>query len=236
MTVRSIITFASSKGGVGKSTACAAVAGALCKKGYAVTVIDVDQNLTLHRWFTTHKPAIAGLSVIATNPQDFTRTVDAAAESGADFVLIDIAGSYEATVIKAIRASTLVISPARLSEPDLREAGRILLEVHAFNKQFKVAIQHRLLVNDAEHIDPQYQRLSLAKLDNSALKRIANLMYKRVAYREIFLSGLPPHYAEQSREAIRNAVKELDLITDEILALAGIHQASPPETNLEAAA
>jgi chromosome partitioning protein len=62
MPARSIITFASSKGGVGKSTACAAVAAALAKRGCAIAVIDVDQNQTLHRWFSTHKPPIPTLT------------------------------------------------------------------------------------------------------------------------------------------------------------------------------
>lgn len=235
MSARSVITFASSKGGVGKSTACAAIAGTLAARRCPVTIIDVDQNQTLHRWFSTHKPEIPGLCVVPTNPQDFNKAIDAAQSSNAAFILIDVAGSYEATVIKAISASTLVITPARLSEPDLREAGKILLEVHAFNKRFSVNIKHRLLINDAEHLNPQYQRHTLSEIDRSALRRISNLMYKRVAYREIFLSGLTPHFADQCRVPVRNAAVELDLITTEILDLISA-EAVTPSLSMEAPA
>ena len=45
-----ILTFASSKGGVGKSTTCAAIASALALDGARVLLIDLDQNKTLDRW------------------------------------------------------------------------------------------------------------------------------------------------------------------------------------------
>lgn len=217
-----VITFASSKGGVGKSTACAAIAGTLASRGCRVSILDFDQNLTLQRWFSTHKPPVPTLSVTACRPQDFNEALDSARISQPHFILIDIAGAYEATVIKAISASTIVITPAKLSEPDLNEAAKILGEVKAFNKRFGVSIQHRVLINEAEPLDPQYQRHTLAELDASALRRLTNMMMKRVAYREIFISGMPPHFGDQSREAIRKAVAELDAITAELLDLIGV--------------
>jgi cellulose biosynthesis protein BcsQ len=45
-----ILTFPSSKGGVGKCTTCAAIAAALALNGARVLLIDLDQNRTLDRW------------------------------------------------------------------------------------------------------------------------------------------------------------------------------------------
>jgi cellulose biosynthesis protein BcsQ len=45
-----IITFASSKGGVGKSTSCVALAGAYARAGQRVHIIDLDGNKTASRW------------------------------------------------------------------------------------------------------------------------------------------------------------------------------------------
>ena len=58
-----ILTFASSKGGVGKSTTCAALASALALEGARVSLLDLDQNRTLDRW--SKKAPIDGLSVTA---------------------------------------------------------------------------------------------------------------------------------------------------------------------------
>ncbi|MEL6767226.1 MAG: ParA family protein [Pseudomonadota bacterium] len=44
------IVFASSKGGVGKSTSCAAIAALLAGRGEGVAVLDLDQNRTLDAW------------------------------------------------------------------------------------------------------------------------------------------------------------------------------------------
>jgi len=211
-----IITFASSKGGVGKSTACAAIAGALAKKYGRVAILDLDQNHTLYRWHQNHKENLPNISVDAPKPEDFTSDLDRLKTQGHDYILIDVAGSFEAIIIKAIACSDLVITPAKLSEPDLREAAKILGEVRAFNNQFNVSIQHKLLVNDADTLNPHYQRHALAELDGSPLQRFSQLMMRRAPYREIFIGGLPPHYSDQGRGPVQKAVAELDQIVDEL--------------------
>ena len=45
-----IVAFASSKGGVGKSTICAAIGARLAQRGEEALILDLDQNRTLERW------------------------------------------------------------------------------------------------------------------------------------------------------------------------------------------
>lgn len=215
---QTVITFASSKGGVGKSTTCAAIAGALAAREGEVVVIDLDQNQTLVRWYRNHGASLPGITVLEASPDSFNQTLAGAKATGAAYILIDVAGAYEATMIKAIAASDLVITPAKLSEPDLREAAKLLSEVNAFNHRFNASIRHRLLVNEADSLDPMYQRHALAELDGSALKRFERLMMRRAPYREIFIAGTPPHQADKGRGPIKKAVAELDDIVDEVLA------------------
>ena len=65
-----IIAFASSKGGVGKSTACAAIGARLAQRGEVVLILDLDQNRTLERW--GRKAKVAGLLVTALDRDTFT--------------------------------------------------------------------------------------------------------------------------------------------------------------------
>ena len=92
-----ILTFASSKGGVGKSTTCAAVAAALALAGDRVLLLDLDQNRTLQRW--SKKAPIDGLDVAAIEPKDFGSVFRDHANSGEyDHICIDLPGSREVTL------------------------------------------------------------------------------------------------------------------------------------------
>ena len=121
-----ILTFASSKGGVGKSTTCAAVASAMALDG--ARVIDLDQNRTLDRW--SRKAPIPGLTVSAIEPQKFGaffREQEASQEH--DHICIDLPGNREVTLFKALARSDLVVIPAQASEPDLREALVVVSDI-----------------------------------------------------------------------------------------------------------
>src|ERR1700704_4538196 len=99
-----IVSFASSKGGVGKSTSCAAIGARLAQRGEQVLILDLDQNRTLERW--GRKATIPGLTVRAVERDEFTNIFrETTARGDVDHVLIDLAGAREATVLKAIARS-----------------------------------------------------------------------------------------------------------------------------------
>jgi chromosome partitioning protein len=100
-----IITFASSKGGVGKSTTCACIASALALEGGRVLLIDLDQNWTLDRW--ARKAPLAGLTVTAIEQQKFGAFFRDAETSGKyDHICIDLPGTREVTLFKALARSS----------------------------------------------------------------------------------------------------------------------------------
>jgi chromosome partitioning protein len=101
-----ILTFASSKGGVGKSTTCAALASALALDGARVLLIDLDQNRTLERW--SRKAPIDGLTVAAVEPQKFGAFFRDNEVSGEfDHICIDLPGNREVTLFRCWRVRTL---------------------------------------------------------------------------------------------------------------------------------
>src|SRR5262245_54906051 len=104
-----IVCFASTKGGVGKSTVCAAIGARLAQRGEQVLILDLDYNRTLDRW---RKAKMTGLTVRAVERDRFT-TVLREATAVFDHILIDLAGAREATVLKAIARSDLVVIPAQ---------------------------------------------------------------------------------------------------------------------------
>jgi chromosome partitioning protein len=94
-----IISFTSSKGGVGKSTACAAIACELARQGGRVLIYDLDRNRTLESWCNRAKPQ--GITVQAVNPADFKAIFAGRPRQNVDHILVDVAGIMDAGILQA---------------------------------------------------------------------------------------------------------------------------------------
>lgn len=214
-----IIAFASPKGGVGKSTSCAALAGALCKRGAPVHVIDLDQTRTLHRWYSRFKPNIPNFHVEAIDEANFMEHIRKVYTNHRGFILVDVAGAFAKAMIQASTLAHLTISPAKLSEPDIVEATKLSRELNDLASAINKPIPHRLLINEVSPLFPTYQRAALADIARSGMQRFDTMLTERAAYAEIFMTGNPPHFADQSRDPVRKAVTELDMLCREVCGL-----------------
>ncbi|MGD9786062.1 MAG: AAA family ATPase [Hyphomicrobiaceae bacterium] len=108
-----IVTLASSKGGVGKSTTAASLAGAYAAAGHKVHIVDLDGNHTVSRWLGSD----GKITVSQADPQDLTEHLGQIQKhTNPSITLIDIAGTYE-------RALTVAIARAHLTsfQLDLRK-------------------------------------------------------------------------------------------------------------------
>ena len=141
-----IITFASSKGGVGKSTSCVALAGAYAKAGQRVHIIDLDGNKTASRWLADDSLAPANVTVSAPDPQLLTEHLQETARLFApDMILIDIAGAYEQALTIAIARAHLTIIPASTTEADIFEAARVARHIQTIFAAFGKTPLYRVL-------------------------------------------------------------------------------------------
>lgn len=212
----SVITIASSKGGVGKSTLTIMLAGAFCHRGQRVHIIDLDENATVARWHRQHAVTMPGLTVAAIKPEAFSDHLKAAKTEQHDVILIDVAGVYEKSLLQAMARSNLVIIPAQPSEPDLHEATKVIRDLQDLNDSFGGHVAYRLLMNLCEPLDPLYQRHTLGEVARLKLVRFDTLVHKRAPYREAFLNGITPHFAGERRGSVVKAIDEIDAIVVEI--------------------
>jgi chromosome partitioning protein len=186
-----IVSFASSKGGVGKSTICAAIGARLAGRGEEALILDLDQNRTVERW--GRKANIKGLTVRAIDRDSFTTVIRETAETRAyDHILIDLAGAREATVLKAIARSDLVVIPAQASEPDLREALVVVSDIRDVAEEKGAPIPYRLLLTKMPALRTRVTDFAYRELERQGLPIFRTVMVERVAYREMFLTGVPP--------------------------------------------
>ena len=215
-----IITFASSKGGVGKSTSCVALAGAYAKAGQRVHVIDLDANKTVSRWLSDEKARPQNLTVSVPDPHILTEHLQEAARHYApDMILIDVAGSYERALTIAIARAHLTLIPAALSEADLYEAARIAGHIKTMYAAFNKTPLFRLLATRVAPLSTHAQAHAFKEIARLNLPRLRNVIPQRAAYEEIGLTGTPPHYADIGRPTTAKAIAELDQLRTEIDAL-----------------
>lgn len=207
-----ILVFASSKGGVGKSTICAALGAALAQRGDRVLILDLDQNRTVDRW---HRNAVAnnnpvhGLTVEAVPAAQFTeRMRDLSAESSYDHVLIDLAGAREVTLFKAIARADLVVIPAQASAPDIREALVIIGDVRDIEETAGRKIPYRVLLTKMGSLRTRVSEFAYNELARLGLP-LLSAIGERTAYREMFLSGDPPTRVDRDSGA---GAEVLDLL------------------------
>ncbi len=209
-----IITFASSKGGVGKSTTCAAIAAALALQGERVLLIDLDQNRTLERW--SRKAPIDGLTVSAVDADKFGGFFRDAENSGEyDHICIDLPGAREVTLFKALARSSLVIIPAQASEPDLREALVVVGDIRDITETTHRKIPYRLLLTKVYPLRTRVTDFAYQELERRGMPLFRTALVERSAYREMFLNGRPPTLTEPEKGAgleITNLLAEIRAI------------------------
>ncbi len=122
-----VISFASSKGGAGKTTSAIVLATELAE-GTDVILIDADPAGRLMRW-SRLAPLPPSLRVIASGGERAIQDEVARAATGAAFVVIDLEGMASRLTSFAIAESDLVIVPTGDEQQDADEAIETLAQI-----------------------------------------------------------------------------------------------------------
>jgi chromosome partitioning protein len=115
------IAIESQKGGTGKTTTALGLAVAAEQAGHAAVVIDLDPQASAAGWKDTRQAATP--IVVTVPPARLQQALQAAAEGGAELVLIDTAPHAESAALAAAKAADLVLIPCRPGILDLRAIG-----------------------------------------------------------------------------------------------------------------
>lgn len=205
-----ILVFASSKGGVGKSTSCAAIGSALALRGDRVLIMDLDPNKTLARW--AKKVSVAGLRIENCSSEKFVSAFNAAKESNRyDHILIDMMGGREVTMIKAFGRADMVVIPAQTSEPDIREALVVVSDVEDMAEGRGGRIPFKVLLTKLYPLRTKVTDHAYAELSRHKIPVFKTALVERTAYREMFLTGEPVSVIDK-----RGAGAEVAALVDEI--------------------
>lgn len=118
-----IIAITGRKGGIGKSTITAHLAGALISKGHRVAALDADPQQSLTMWSGLGDGLLAEIvsPLLDDKPMAYRRAVQKAAK-GADFVLIDTPPGFADAALNAALSADIALLPVGPSPLDVMPA------------------------------------------------------------------------------------------------------------------
>ena len=132
-----VLTFASRKGGSGKSTLVAHLSAHAAKPSRRCLLIDGDTQGSLSLW---HKLRGTTEPSIRNGAHGVADVVEAARRDGYDWVFIDTPPDMSRVVTEAIQAATLVIVPTRLAVFDLAAIKETIDLARHLRKPYAVVI------------------------------------------------------------------------------------------------
>jgi len=180
-----VISFASPKGGVGKSTSALILASGLAEAGASVTVIDGDPNRTLWNW---SKEAGEGGFKCAELPSDneIIELIETTATKS-QFVIVDLEGTANLAMSRAISRTDLVVIPLQASPVDARQASRAIRLVVDESRAIRRTIPYRMLftrVNPA--IATRDEREIRTQFRDANIPAFTTALNDRAAFRAMF--------------------------------------------------
>jgi chromosome partitioning protein len=204
------ISFASSKGGAGKSTSAVLLATELAQRGTSVTIIDADPNQPVLRW--SRKPGKPEtLTVIGgVSEETLIDTIDDTARTTA-FVIVDLEGTASVMVAHAMTRSDLVIIPTKGSELDGIEAIKVIQFIGRQERAYSRKISYAVLFTQTNPaVRPRTLKSLEADLFQQRIPVFGTALHERDAYRAIFsfggtLSSLKPDLVRNIPAATSNA-------------------------------
>ena len=220
---QNVILFGGSKGGTGKSTACANIAVIRQKRLLAhggnglLQVLDTDKQATLNDWNDTRD--LAGIqphiNVVQKIDSEVKPTVDYWLKSaGVNDVLIDAGGRENKGLRSAMLCATKMITPIQASQFDLWTLEK-LQEMHSDVKSFNPGLQIYILINRAStHVfDKDAENARDFAKDYPEFTLMETVLHDRAIYRRAASTGLSvvemPNAAPKAKSEIMSLYEEI---------------------------
>ncbi len=218
-----VISFATSKGGSGKSTALIILASVFAHEGGKVAVIDTDPNETVWRWAQkTGRPANV-TPYKARNEDELMDAIDAARASGHQLVLVDVEGRASALGNVAISSAMLTVIPVRPSEPDGVEASKTIKAIRAIERSTGLEKRYCIVINGLNGAIRTRTFYDVkATFEQAKIPMAAHLVDREIYRRVLMEGGTIYTMAEVPPKQLKAAHDEAYLFADNIAVLVGL--------------
>lgn len=207
-----VITIASIKGGVGKTTLAILLSTELALEGYRVAMLDCDLNQ--HGVAFADKADIPQFTVVGDVDENNVLPRLREARETNDLVVIDLPGMSSTLALKAYQRSDLVLIPSRTSLPDLRDAIRTNTQVDDAQDLRGSSIARSIVWTCiAAGFESRASRHVREAVEGRGIPVLARGLMDRTAYRELHITGRVPRQVDPRSPPAEN----VSHLTDEIL-------------------
>jgi chromosome partitioning protein len=189
-----VIALICQKGGTAKTTTAINLAVEAMAYGLEVAVIDLDPQVSACDWKDIRgddRPPV----VVATPVPHLARALKAAADNGADLVLVDTAGRTNDAAIAAARVADLVLIPLQPSLIDLKTLASTLEIIRLGGNRPARALLARVKAAGTRH------EATTAWLQEQGVEVCPAMLGERVTYQDAYAQGLGVAEAEPAGKA-----------------------------------
>jgi chromosome partitioning protein len=224
-----VVSIASAKGGVSKTTLAVALAAELALDGHVVAVLDCDLNQ--HASQFGRKCRIDTLRVVPDIMEDTILPQLRAVRGEVDIVLLDLPGVTSRLNMMALQKSNFVLIPCQPSLLDVRDAIRTEQQVADAAELAEREIARAFLwTRVPAAFESRAARECRRKLEERDVPIFRSALMERTAFREMFLTGLVPRQADPPNKPSA-AAENVHAIAEELLshldALAHAREVAP---------
>jgi chromosome partitioning protein len=214
-----VIVTASSKGGAGKSTLTLVLAQALDSMGASVTVIDADPNRPLVRW----RGGKSGSAVDVVGDVTESNIIKVIREHSAirQFVLVDLEGTANRLVSRAITQADLVLIPLQASALDSNEASRAVGLIQEEEEMLEGrVIPYRIIMTRTNPLITTKIEAGIYKaLADANIALMKTRLHERQAYKAIFVRRLSLAELDSSVNGLEGARENAEKLAEEVVGL-----------------
>lgn len=180
--------FASSKGGVGKTTSALTLAFVLTHNGVSTTLIDADPNAPIVRWAERFPEGVpAGLTVKGALGSEVAEVIDAAPDP---FIIVDLEGSKNVEVSVGLSRADLALIPMKGSQLDADEAASVIKLIRRQEIVFRRPIPYRVFfAQTSPVIADKGMREIEAQLRGQGIPMLKTSLVDRAAFKAPFRLG-----------------------------------------------
>src|ERR1700754_3115716 len=222
-----VITVASRKGGAGKTTLTAHLAGFAQRQGHRCLVIDADPQGSLSLCNSLRGGKALPL---VTAERGIERQVALAAVAGVEWVFIDTSPTMWVVVQEAIRAATLVLIPARPGFLDLDAVRETVKTARERNKPYAVVLNACPVKRDEREAPAVAQ--SRAHLDQEGVPVFAGQISHRAAFSLTLAAGASAGEAEPNSLAAVEIAKLWSAVEKSVAAINAAYAAAAAASGL----